>query len=99
MRCTGCGFESPAGKKFCSECGTGLACRCPQCDAENTQAAKFRGECGVSLKAPAGNPVSETASLQQRDVVGERRCAGGHRLARWALLFILGLSIVLMRAG
>src|SRR5258707_5240427 len=27
----------------------------------------------ASLKAPVGNPVSETSSLQQRDVVGERR--------------------------
>ena len=34
MRCTSCGFESPAGKKFCSECGSGLAHLCPQCDAE-----------------------------------------------------------------
>jgi len=73
MRCTSCGFESPVGKKFCSECGTGLPCRCPQCGAENTPTAKFCGECGASLRAPVGNPVSETSSLQQRDVVGERR--------------------------
>jgi class 3 adenylate cyclase len=73
MRCTSCGFESPAGKKYCSECGTGLACLCPQCGAENTPAAKFCGECGASLAAPVGNPASDTSSLQHRDFVGERR--------------------------
>src|ERR1700694_2675081 len=70
MRCSKCGSENPAGKKYCSECGVGLLMRCPRCKAENASAGKFCGECG----APSiGTPVSETGSVQRADLSGERR--------------------------
>jgi class 3 adenylate cyclase/tetratricopeptide (TPR) repeat protein len=53
MTCPGCGFENPAGMKFCGECGAVLqsAPRCPGCGFENPSAFKFCGECGAGLSS------------------------------------------------
>src|ERR1700720_4568396 len=73
MRCSKCGSENPAGKKFCSECGFGLLMRCPRCNAEHAPAAKFCGECGAPCDSSIGTPVSETRSVQRAELSGERR--------------------------
>src|SRR5882762_4932759 len=73
MLCSKCGFENPAGKKFCFECGTGLLTRCSRCRADNPPAAKFCGECGAPFDSSVGTPVSETESARRSDVSGERR--------------------------
>src|ERR1700732_5056513 len=73
MRCSKCGSENQAGKKYCSECGVGLLMRCPRCNAENAPAAKFCGECGRPFDSSIGPPVSETGSVQRADLSGERR--------------------------
>ncbi|WP_454743014.1 adenylate/guanylate cyclase domain-containing protein [Cupriavidus necator] len=57
MRCTKCGFENPAGGKFCEECGQRLAQICPQCGHESSPAAKFCGACGVPLTELPATPV------------------------------------------
>ena len=49
MRCQQCQFDSPAGMKFCGECGAKLASICPQCTAESPPGFKFCGECGSPL--------------------------------------------------
>src|SRR5262245_41602525 len=49
MECVSCGFENPAGVKFCHECGVALKNRCPSCGCENPLPAKFCGECGAAL--------------------------------------------------
>src|SRR6266849_9307668 len=73
MRCSNCGSENPAGKRFCSECGAGFPSGCPRCGADSAPAAKFCGECGASLNAPVSTPVSDIPPAQEREVVGERR--------------------------
>src|SRR5712671_8058592 len=73
MRCSKCGSENPAAKKYCSECGVGLLMRCPRCNAENAPTAKFCGECGAPCDSSIGTPVSETGSVQRKDLSGERR--------------------------
>ena len=73
MRCSKCGTESTTGGKFCAECGTVLPRPCPRCGAENASVAKFCGECGASLHTPVAAPVTETARVQAREVIGERR--------------------------
>src|SRR5882672_4447938 len=73
MRCSKCGSENPAGKKYCSECGVGLLMRCPRCKGENAPAAKFCGECGAPIDSSIGTPVSDTGSVQRADLSGERR--------------------------
>jgi len=55
MRCSNCGSENPAAKKFCSECGAGLSRSCPQCGAENAPGAKFCGDCGSTLGKGIGS--------------------------------------------
>jgi class 3 adenylate cyclase len=73
MRCSNCGSDNPAGKKFCSECGAGFSPGCPQCGAENAPAAKFCGDCGAELSSPVQPPVAEASPVQPREVAGERR--------------------------
>jgi class 3 adenylate cyclase len=62
MRCTSCRTENEAGRKFCGECGAGLAAACPSCGSPNTPGVKFCGECGSSLGAEAAMPASATAA-------------------------------------
>jgi class 3 adenylate cyclase len=51
MRCSKCGSDSPAGKKFCGDCGAPLANNCPNCGAENPPSKRFCGDCGAALAA------------------------------------------------
>ncbi len=54
MRCSKCGSDNPAGKKFCEDCGGPLANPCPKCGAQTTAGKRFCGECGAPLDATAG---------------------------------------------
>jgi len=49
MLCISCGFENPAGAKFCEECGARLVHVCPACGHEAGASAKFCSECGAPL--------------------------------------------------
>jgi class 3 adenylate cyclase len=49
MRCSTCGSENPANKKFCGDCGAVLQRRCPQCGAEKLPGKRFCGDCGSEL--------------------------------------------------
>ena len=53
MICPNCGFESPAGLKFCGMCGTRLAVICPACNFTNPPVFKFCGNCGTVLDESA----------------------------------------------
>jgi class 3 adenylate cyclase/tetratricopeptide (TPR) repeat protein len=52
MRCPSCGFENPAGVRFCGGCGTRLSHVCPQCSEENPAGFHFCGNCGTPLATP-----------------------------------------------
>jgi adenylate cyclase len=56
MRCPQCGFDNPAGMKFCGDCGTAFQHRCPHCGFANPPRFKFCGACGTPLAGPP--PVS-----------------------------------------
>ncbi|HEY0417257.1 MAG TPA: zinc-ribbon domain-containing protein, partial [Gaiellaceae bacterium] len=77
MLCPGCGTENPAGKKFCSECGTGLTLACASCGAALGDGVKFCGECGTAVAAPAerSQPAAERrlVSVLFADLVGFTR--------------------------
>ena len=70
MRCPHCGSDSPAGKRFCGDCGTELENRCPQCGADNPANKKFCGECGSSL---VGRNQSAAASPPTNDLARNPR--------------------------
>src|SRR6202171_30894 len=62
MSCSKCGTENAAGKKFCSQCGSGLAASCPKCGAENAPGARFCGDCGAALAINADPRTSSPAT-------------------------------------
>src|SRR5271170_3381439 len=72
MNCRNCGAENAAGKKFCSQCGSGLAIRCPKCGAENAPASRFCGDCGAAL---AGDAQPAAAASQPGSITPKIRAA------------------------
>jgi len=60
MRCASCGFENPAGAKFCEECGAKQVRVCPACGQEAAASAKFCSECGAPLGAPVSAPAASS---------------------------------------
>src|SRR5215471_12817667 len=68
MRCSNCGGESPAGKKFCQDCGAPLENRCPKCGSETMAGKRFCGECGAPL-----HTATPTVAQHYSDLGGERR--------------------------
>ncbi|WP_427307284.1 AAA family ATPase [Cupriavidus sp. H39] len=62
MRCARCGFENPAGAKFCEECGARQVRACPACGQETAASAKFCSECGAPLGAPVSAPAASSAA-------------------------------------
>ncbi|MBA2641589.1 MAG: zinc ribbon domain-containing protein, partial [Actinobacteria bacterium] len=69
MTCPGCGTENAAGRKFCRECGAGLALACPSCGTANEPGVRFCGECGAALAAQPTEAASERAPTAERRLV------------------------------
>src|ERR1700734_3773609 len=70
MMCPRGSAESPAGPKFCGECGTALTLACPSCGTASPPGQKFWGECGTPL-AMAARPGAVAAAAAGQ--VAERR--------------------------
>jgi class 3 adenylate cyclase/tetratricopeptide (TPR) repeat protein len=70
--CPNCGADNAPGRKFCTECGTGLALACPSCGAPIAGDEKFCGECGTPL-GNAGPPAPAPAPTSIETPVAERR--------------------------
>jgi class 3 adenylate cyclase/tetratricopeptide (TPR) repeat protein len=69
VRCSKCGFENPAGMRFCGQCTTALALVCPKCSFENPPGFKFCGQCMTALtsKPPALRLDTSHAPITVRD--------------------------------
>lgn len=65
MRCPQCGFDNPAGTKFCGQCGTKLGTACPSCGTLNPEGFAFCGTCGAGLTAVS----APTVTAEERKVV------------------------------
>src|SRR5262245_47308914 len=68
LRCSACGFDNPAGMRFCGQCGTALAARCPQCGADAPPGFRFCGHCGANPApaapaAPSATPASRAPTI------------------------------------
>ena len=59
MICPNCGFDSPAGMRFCGQCGTPLTVACGECGFANPLSYRFCGMCGVPLPAARAAPAPE----------------------------------------
>ena len=74
-RCSNCGAENPADKRFCGDCGSPLATTCGTCGAENPPGKRFCGDCGAELgeaaatERPVPTPTSVEAPLAERRLV------------------------------
>jgi adenylate cyclase len=69
MRCPSCGFDNPAGFRFCGSCGTVLARACPNCGAEVAEGFKFCGSCGHAMEeAPEAQPRGAGLPSERRPV-------------------------------
>src|SRR5579864_3921694 len=79
MRCSKCGFENPAGMKFCGQCTAALALVCPKCHCENPPGFKFCGQCTTALTpatvgpAPSRSPVTVREADDAATLEGERK--------------------------
>ena len=56
ITCPKCGFQNPAGAKFCQNCGSPLqqqpqGIKCPKCGTVNPPGAKFCMNCGTPLQS------------------------------------------------
>ncbi len=72
VRCSGCGSDNPAGKKFCAECGSALNDHCPKCASENRVDAQYCGDCGAALNASTVAPSKEPLTSRE-GLDGDRR--------------------------
>jgi class 3 adenylate cyclase len=68
MRCSNCGSENPAGKRFCGDCGAPLANRCPKCGADNPSGKRFCCDCGGPLSATDTAAHSPTAASNAPEI-------------------------------
>ena len=64
MRCPSCGFEVPAGMRFCGQCATPLSGPCPQCGFANPPGFIFCGQCATPLTdvSSGQHPSARSAS-------------------------------------
>ena len=64
MRCAKCGFENPAGMKFCGKCRTALGMICPDCSFENPPGFDFCGQCAAALQGGAATARGKTPATK-----------------------------------
>jgi class 3 adenylate cyclase len=62
MRCSKCGRENRAGRRFCAHCGAKLTLVCASCKAENEPGEQFCGDCGQRIAAAEARPPPEPRS-------------------------------------
>ncbi len=53
MQCPRCRHESPAGARFCAECGAPLGLTCPGCGTINSPGNSYCTDCGKALVSVA----------------------------------------------
>jgi class 3 adenylate cyclase len=84
MRCPNCGFENPAGMKFCGQCATPLTGPCPACGFANPPGFAYCGQCATPLTAqpPAPRPqapLSYTPTYLAEKILTSKTALEGER--------------------
>jgi class 3 adenylate cyclase/tetratricopeptide (TPR) repeat protein len=96
MRCPRCGFENPAGMKFCGQCATPLRPRCPQCGFENPPNFAFCGQCAMPLTPGAQMPLSYTPMHLAEKILHTQAALEGERKQVTVLFADLKASLELL---
>src|SRR5215467_2041790 len=73
MRCSKCGRDNRAGRKFCTSCGTPLVAACPKCGAPIQPDESFYGECGTAIGDAAPAAATAGTAPVTASAGGERR--------------------------
>jgi double zinc ribbon protein len=86
MRCSKCGTDNRAGRKFCAQCGAPLKAVCPSCGVENEPGEKFCGDCGRNNTRSCDGRNGHIVRHSRRALRSDRpRCPSalsfGHRRA------------------
>jgi len=107
MRCSKCGRENRAGRRFCAHCGARLTLVCASCKAENEPGERFCGECGTALGEPAKSAASPDPRstpphladriLAEQAAMEARAAADGERKTITALFADITGSVELMQ--
>jgi len=84
MLCPRCRQESPAGARFCGECGALLGRVCPACRTLNPTSHAFCSDCGAALAPPAGGEAAParhayTPGYLAEKILGTREAIEGER--------------------
>jgi predicted ATPase/class 3 adenylate cyclase len=84
MLCVECQQDSPAGAKFCGECGARLAPACPDCGAAHRPGQSFCWACGARLPAltsatAAGAPRSHIPRHLAERILTSKAALEGER--------------------
>ncbi len=110
MRCSKCGRENRAGRRFCAHCGARLTLVCASCKAENEPGERFCGECGTALGEPAKSAASPDPRsytpphladriLAEQAAMQARGAADGERKTITALFADIKGSVELMEGS
>jgi predicted ATPase/class 3 adenylate cyclase len=91
MRCAKCGFDNPAGMKFCGQCKNPLGLICPRCHFENPPGFTFCGKCTAQLA-----PVDTGPAVQMNEAAVDGATLEGERKIVTALFADLKGSTTLM---
>jgi class 3 adenylate cyclase len=84
VTCPSCGYENPAGARFCNNCGTTLESLCPRCGKPNPPGSRFCNGCGGPLQAAAiaervADPRSYTPKHLAEKILTTRSALEGER--------------------
>ncbi|HZO78240.1 MAG TPA: adenylate/guanylate cyclase domain-containing protein [Solirubrobacteraceae bacterium] len=73
ISCASCGAQTPAGKKFCINCGLPVQSSCPACGELVIAGAKFCAECGAGLSGERRGQAPVSPASAPAGAVAERR--------------------------
>lgn len=73
MHCDKCGFDNPAGMRFCGQCATPLNQPCPSCGFVNPFDFEYCGQCATRLRDTPKSTAAAHTDPQRNQQQAERR--------------------------
>ena len=70
MLCSQCGFDNPAGMKFCGSCAAIMERACPKCNSQNPVCFEYCGHCAYKFSDTPPQPITP---INKKNDAAERR--------------------------